>query len=212
MEPPSKDSPYQLIVEGVDDGAFLGKFQEKMLQDGQINERAYIWNMGGIYQDRELRKYLSGLILRSTPVKAIGLIRDADQDPQAAFASITGVLKQINGVPVPSQITKFQVDTQKDLRVGVLILPHDRPGIRETLCLEAVSSAPVIQCVDDFMDCVIAQGNQPHTEDKARLLAYLAAQENTDARTGIAVERDYIPWRSPAFEIIRQFLQDLTIL
>jgi hypothetical protein len=210
---PDKDGPYQLIVEGKEDLHFFGNFQEKMWNNGQIDEGAYIRVMDGKDQTEKLKGVLLSLMAfaqRSDPVRAIGLIGDADDDPGAMFSSLQGAVAAVGTLPVPSQIGVFQTGTRRQPRVGILVLPPDRPGIRETLCLEAVSSEPVMPCVEDFMDCVVANGNNPHDMRKARLLAYLAAQNDTDSRIGIAVQRGYIPWDSPVFEIVRQFLKDLT--
>jgi len=49
----------------------------------------------------------------------------------------------------------------------------------------------------------------PRNPDKARLGVYLASRQETDFRTGIAVERGYIPWNSPAFKEVCDFLQRL---
>ncbi len=205
MQPPTEDSPYQLIVEGPDDVAFFGALQTELYKQGRLNERAFIKIMGGKFQSRNTKKLLLGLKLRSIPVKTIALICDADQNPQAAFSSMQGIVASAD-LPVPLEIGTFQGG---ELRVGILVLPHDRPGIRETLCLEAVSGEPVLQCVDEFMQCAASYGHLPHSADKARLLAYLAAQTDTEARTGIAVERGILPWDSPAFAIIVRFLEDL---
>lgn len=212
MEIPPKDSPYQLIVEGPDDRFFFGAFQTKMQNKKQINERAFIVEMDGIDQIEKLKGLLGALAQRSDPVKAIGLICDADNDPDEKFSRMRRVIEAVPTLPIPSQIGIFQAGASGQPRVGILVLPHDRRGIRETLCLEAIfqSQKQVMSCVDAFMNCVVETGNQPHEMEKARLLAYLAAQNDTDARIGIAVERGYIPWESPVFKIIRQFLKDLT--
>ncbi|NDJ76948.1 MAG: hypothetical protein GYB65_11890 [Chloroflexi bacterium] len=217
MERPPKDSPYQLIVEGPDDLFFFGEFQTQLLKAGLIPDRAYITELGGKDQTLELRKFLSGLIPRSKPVLGIGLIRDADHDPAATFTSVQSVLRQVDGLSVPTVIGKFKVDAARNLRVGVLIIPPDRPGIRETVCLDALAEHPIGPCVDAFVDCVSETGSIPYFEnkpdyfkDKGRLLAYLAAQEHTDYRIGIALARGFIPWDHTAFDSFVRFFQGLT--
>jgi hypothetical protein len=209
MEPPSKNSPYQIIVEGPDDVAFFGDFQTKMVQENQLDDRAWIQSIGGKNQTNKLKTILGALAVRSDPVRSIGLIRDADQDHRTSFLEWKGAVQSVSGLLVPVEIGRFQAAAAGGPRVGILVLPHDRPGIRETLCLEAVSRHPVMSCVDDFMNCVASKGNSPHSEHKSRLLAYLSAQQETDGRVGIAVTKGYIPWNSPAFEILAQFLKEL---
>jgi hypothetical protein len=207
MDRPDPNNPYQIIVEGSDDLSFFIAFQNRMLQAREILQCAFIKEMQDKDQNREHRKHLLALSLSPVPVRAIGIIRDADENPDIEFAKVQGIVRSVDRLPIPTQIGTFQHNA--NFRVGILILPHDHSGTRETLCLEAVAKQPVLPCIDSFLTCIKVIGDAPYSEDKARLLAYLAAQKETSGRIGNAIEKGYIPWNSPTFEIIRRFLRDL---
>ena len=207
MVEPHKNSPYQLIVEGPDDRAFFGAFQERMQKAGLIDERAWIKAVGGVNYISEWRDTIEGFLARPNPPRAIGLVRDADEDPAAAFQSLRDLVAGIEGLPVPERAGEFA--EAGGLRLGILVLPPDRPGTRETVCLQAVADEPVMDCVESYLACVQETGIGLHSEDKSRLQAFLAAQEHADSRTGIAINRGLLPWDCPAFAVIHAFLQAL---
>lgn len=207
MDKPNKNAPWQLIVEGIDDLYFFAELQVKMAQAGQLTRLAHIHKIDGKNNIVELREVLSSFALRRD-VNAIGLIRDADDDPQAAFQSWTGAVSGV-GLPVPARIGQI---TQTQPRVGILVLPPDRPGIRETLCLEAVQGDTAMPCIDDYIACLqnkLAASHFPHSEAKARLGAYLASRREAEFRTGVAIKNGTLPWDSPAFAPIHDFLRRL---
>jgi len=200
--PTSISQPKQLLVEGQTAKYFFEAMQDHLgLEDIQLQ------NFGGI---DELRGYLKAL--RNTPyfeeeVISLGIIRDAEDNPAGAFQSVCNALHQAN-LSIPSQP---EIPAGNDPQINVLILPGAaRAGMLETICLESLRNLPVIACIDQYFECIAkSQIPTPNNMDKARVQAFLAAQERPGLLLGQAAKCGYWPWDSPAFHHVRQFLQAL---
>ena len=61
-----------------------------------------------------------------------------------------------------------------------------------------------------YLSCIEQMaGRVPDNLAKARVHAWLASQEKAGLRLGEAAEKGYWPWKSPAFDSIKQFINDL---
>ncbi len=123
------------------------------------------------------------------------------------FKSVCDALKSI-ALAMPGMPGVFVGESP---RVGVLILPDGHnPGMLEELCLAAIQIYPDLQCVDEYFKCIHQQAKrQPNNLAKARVHAWLASQVEPDKRLGEAAEIGYLPWDSPAFDLLKKFLQAL---
>jgi hypothetical protein len=139
-------------------------------------------------------------------VAAIGVIRDADNDPVAAFRSVCDALVG-NGFKAPGHNGGFAADA---IRTGVLIVgPNAGKGMVEDLCLKSVSDRPEFACVDDYFRCIADKSGRKDFTAKARVRAWMASQTDFDVRVGKAAERGYWPWSSPVFDPVKEFLRQL---
>ena len=192
----------QLVVEGRDAEGFLDALLRHMELTG-----IQIQNFGG---KDELRGFLKAL--KNTPgflsqVTSVGIVRDAETDAGAAFQSVCGAL-QAADLPVPE---KPMVPAVDGLRISVLILPDaEKPGMIETVCLQAVDDDPVMECMAQYFECVKRlTGSLPGNIPKARVQAFLSSRDRPGLGLREAARAGYWPWDSPAFEQIKQFLQEL---
>jgi hypothetical protein len=202
--PQPKEITYakQLLVEGRDAVAFFGALLKHLdLSEVQIR------NFGGI---NELRSFLKAL--RNEPdfwgkVSSLGVIRDAENNPQGAFQSVRDSLLAAN-LPAP---TNTMVSVGADPQVSILILPDAvTPGMLETLCLAAVENDPAMQCVEAYFNCLKQQmAVSPRNPTKARLHAFLSSRPKSDLLIGEAANAGYFPWNHPTFDQVKQFLQSL---
>ncbi len=204
------EQPRLLLVEGTDDYWFFQRIIER-----RKDEDVQVISFGG--KDK-LGDFLTNILvprIRSSDlVKDIGVTRDADEDYSRAFQSVGDSLR-IAGLPVPSEPLIFAEGTLDDaaIRVAAYIMPDNAsPGELETLCLEAVREAAAMPCVDRFFECLESISHVPGKEYKARLGAFLSSVITNDPnlRIGEAVASGVIPWDSPAFSIVHQFLDMLT--
>lgn len=119
-------SPKQVLVEGRDAEEFFGPFLKHIQLAG-----VQIQNFGGI---SELRTFLRLIVkspgFASLPVTSVGIVRDAEDDPDAAFQSVCSAL-QGAGLAVPRRPLTIEGSNPC---VGVFLLPDGQyPGMIETL-------------------------------------------------------------------------------
>lgn len=202
-EPKEILHPKQLLVEGRDAEAFFYPFLEGMKISG-----IQIQNYGGI---RELPSFLKQFVIspqyKGLPVTSIGIIRDAEQNPQDAFKSVCGALEKV-GLRIPSTPL---VPTKKSPQVCVYILPDEKSsGMIETLLLRAVSGDPAFGCIDEYLECVVqATGVEPKPRDKARFLTFLASKPDIKPLTGFAARAGYLEFSSSAYDRLKEFILSL---
>jgi hypothetical protein len=138
-------------------------------------------------------------------VESIGIIRDADDSFTDTFNSVQEALRGAT-LPTPLRSMEFVGNAP---RVGVFIAPdNQKNGALENLCLATVEGDPVLDCVEDYFECLkrIQKIDHPHPS-KARVQVYLAKEPDGDIHMGIAAERDVWKWDSPALELIREFIR-----
>ena len=199
--PKALSKPKLLIGEGKEEVDFFTAFLTHLnISDIQVEQ------YGG---KQGLKSYLRTLLVRPgyLDVVSLGITRDADNSAQSAFQSVCNSLNRAS-LPVPSQPREIVGDNPQ---VSVMILPDSQnTGMLEDLCLAAVETDPVLQCVDEYFDCVYRTvGREPNNQAKARVHAWLSSQIEPDKRLGEAAKAGYWPWNSPEFDSLKQFLQAL---
>ncbi len=165
-----------------------------------------------------LRGFLDGLKDWSgfSRVTSIGITRDADDDPDAAFRSIQGALQNA-GLPVPTACQAPAAGSitiarkTVNINVRVFLFPDCRStGMLETLCLNSVANRPTMTCVRKYFACAKKRENRvPRNSWKAKVHAWLASEEEPDKRLGEAAEKGYWPLEHSAFDSLREFLNAL---
>jgi hypothetical protein len=193
--------PKLLIVEGKDEECFFCALIEHLgINDIQV---------AGIGGKDKLRAHLKGLIKDPSfsRVESLGIVRDADKDPGAAFQSVRESLR-FAGLPLPKKPLVFAKAMPK---VAVMIIPsHKRKGALEDLCLEAVSKDPALICVDQYFACLDQQKiGQAKNPSKAKVRVFLASRKDPTLPLGISAQKGYWPLDNKAFANIKVFLQSL---
>lgn len=192
--PTAVAEPRMLIGEGKEEVLFFKAMLEHMgiagVQVEQYSGKA------------RLASYLRTLIVRPgfDQLRVLHITRDADDSPEAASASVADAVQRAD---FPSSVV-----------VRTFLLPGSgRQGALEHLCMEAIAGQPIERCIDEYFGCVrrvtpvgLSCGTR---QAKARIHAWLAAQEEPDLRLGQAAAKGYIPWSAPAFEGLKSFLQGL---
>lgn len=193
--------PKLLVVEGKDEVFFFGALLSYLvLQDIQAVDMEGKTN---------LRSRLDAIV--KSPgfpnVSCLGVVRDADSDPIAAFQSVRDALDAV-GLPVPNEPLTF---IGQNPQVAVVILPEkDKTGMLEDLCLKSVEQDPAIPCVEQYFQCRPQQGvSLPHHMAKARVRVFLASRPEPDKRLGEAAQAGYWPLDSEAFTQLKRFLQQI---
>jgi len=140
-------------------------------------------------------------------VVSLGIVRDGNSSPASAFQSVCSSLRTLN-LPTPSVLG---VSHGNNPRVAVLILPDGQtPGMLEDVCLNSISSEPIMECIDGYFGCIESKGlSLPLNNSKAKVHVFLAAQRETGKRLGEAAEAGYWPFTHQSFTITKEFLQIL---
>ena len=210
--PKSITHPIQLVVEGVSALYFFRALLRRMNIINQIQ----IQDFGG---KDELEDFLLALKSMSdfNTVVSIGIVRDADNNPSAAFDSVCSALRDVE-LYQPSQPEKFE---GANPRIGVLILPNaNECGMLETLCLQSVSNDPAIKCIEDYLDCLRSNClqepiDESHNIYKAQVQVFLASRTFLSPKRrniwllGQAADKGDWQWDSPAFDHVKLFLTSL---
>ena len=210
------EKPRLLLVEGNDDNQFFRRLIERRHGVNDIQQT-------GVRIDRfaeaaKLSKFLANVIAPAVersvlPVRAIGIVRDADSSYGSAFQSVQGALLNAN-LPVPNaplENTHGVLGNGADISVMAYIMPDNGSiGDLETLILRAVEGRPALECVDNYIECLKAQGQDVRHERKAKLHAFLASDPGDPTlQPGQAIDAGVIPWNSPAFDDVHKFLDML---
>jgi hypothetical protein len=189
----------QLLFEGRD----AERFFEALIKAAGL-PGIQVQNFGGV---DELHGFLKALVRTAafrTRVSSLAIIRDAEDNPAAAFQSVCGVLRNV-GLPVPSQPRIVETFTP---RIGVLILPDETtPGMLETVCLQAIAEWPIMECVEEYFHCIqMRVGATPKNLDKAKVHAYLSSMVRPHLTFGQSAEAGYWPFENPIFDPLKEFL------
>lgn len=188
MIPQPLKKPYLLFVEGKDDKAVI----ELLLQHLAITS-VEVYNVEG---KNNFAPRISAVTVQADfnrIVRRVGIVRDADNDAEAARRSCTGILQPL------SQPTDF------------CIVPSEGAGMIEDLFLAAIHDRPERQCIDDFVQCVVGTGVQIAAPSKFRMRTFLMLHDpDTMQRLNWALQANLVHPAHPAFTPLREFLRSFT--
>jgi len=189
-----------VFCEGKDDELVISCLARELMLDVTIEQ------YGG---KDNLKHFLQGLSKRPEfarqEVKSMAILRDADENLSAAFASVRDTLRQ-NNFEAPDANEAF---TEKPMKVGVFIVGVDGRGMVEDLCLKTVCHRTEFECVETFSRCIAQNVGRKALTSKEKVRVWMAWQEDYDSRVGKAATKGYWPWDSPAFDGLKQFLRAL---
>lgn len=192
-----------LLVEGRDevnlfDVLIRRRFGEKRRSEIQVIDA------GG--RDR-FPNNLRAIKAEARSVRAIGAVRDADDNAGGAFQSIRDHLCDAGYEP-PAAHGGFS--DAKPI-VGVFIVPDgNTPGAIETLCKRSREGDTVSGCVEDYLSCLDGRGvTRSGNRDKSFAHVYLAATDDPVARVGEGALQGVWDFDSDAFADLSAFLCDL---
>jgi len=201
-ESSSIEQSHLLLVEGMDDANFFAA----LLKDLSL-EDIEIWPIG-IGRSFKNNLKILGKLSGFARIKSIGVIRDADDNPSAAFESVRNALND-NGLSAPNSYGSRSTGTPI---TSILILPDgmSSEGMLESLCLSAIKDDPVMSCIEGYFDCISGCGidQREVVKDKAKVHVYLASQNEPDKRLGESAQANY--WKSQfdndVFDNVKRFL------
>ncbi len=198
---------FLLLVEGVDEKHVLGKMVETRIKNQGVREEIQIIPAGG---RRAFRRRLQAIIVQSKKmgmVKAIGIVRDADESAGSAFQSVANDVRAV-GLRAPQRHAEY---SRGNPAVGIFIVPDgSSSGAMETLIRRTVNGDSTAECVNAYLNCLIVSAAVSSANlDKSFVHAYLASKADPLVRVGEAAKQGVWDFNSPVFDPMSQFLEEL---
>lgn len=198
------EKPRLLLVEGRDEVNVFKALMKHCLGGGSDMQ---VVDAGGKDQfPRRMRAIRTAP--KPSPLRSIGVVRDANGDARGSFRSVCGSLRNVGYEPPPVH-GEFSGASPP---VGVFIAPDGvQPGAIETLCRRSVEGKAASACADEYMECLKNRGAmQSSNIDKSFAHAYPASMPNPVARVGEGALSGVWNFESPAFEELSRFLHRLS--
>ena len=208
------DKSSLLLVEGLDEVRFFDAFLSYLGK-----EHVQVSAVGGKGEFRRVLRTLR-LARNFDQLNNLGVIRDADDNPQGAMHSLRSAIEAAN-LPKPRRVGS-RVDRER-ISVYVDVVPGpEQPGCLETVLWETLS-VPERECINSYLECMSTLRQVRHI-DKSRLYAYLAAGPDSKGhgdgdsvprrvkaglRLGEATEMEVWHWESPVLRRVKELLEVL---
>lgn len=199
-----------ILVEGNDEIGFFAALIKNM--GLTLGTDIQIWSVNG---KNNYQNELAGFIGSSgfDGVRSYGMICDADNNALSALVSMQKLLRDAQQ-PCPDKHATCVYDRDKDLKVGIFIMPGYRAtkGMLEDLCLLSIGDHPIRPHMEEYISHIKQemQSNAPKNESKAKVLAFLAGMKESVSQLGIAAQKGCWPLEHEAFIEIRAFIRELT--
>ncbi|HUC58932.1 MAG TPA: DUF3226 domain-containing protein [Streptosporangiaceae bacterium] len=193
------EEPFLILVEGGDDQAVVAA----MVRHEKL-ENFRVHNMFGKASWTARAAVIAKAPEFVTNVKAMGLVRDSDNDPNAAWDSCVSALKACS-FPVPA---KSALSASGQRSAAILIVPaRDEQGAIEELCAKSFDPDR-LACVDSYYACLGAAGVSPNSS-KGRSQAYLAGLRSAPRDLAVAASRGLLDMTHESFDELRAFVHSL---
>jgi hypothetical protein len=198
--------PHVFLVEGLTDQSLVGKLAEVLnLELDDIHVHA----MGG--KDTDWRSFLHDIsqdFAFQDNVRSIGLIRDADQDANAAFASCRNALSKAE-LALPD--APGDVVSDGRVKTGIFIVPgQSRPGFVEHLLVESI---PAIRrdLADSYLQAVRdVPLDAPSDNPKHLIEAFMAGTRRSPSSMRVGLLSGVVfDLSSPTFAELSRFVREL---
>jgi len=207
------ESEYVLAVEGRDEVEF---FKALLKYEKITSAKIQIIDING--KDKFKRNI--EILSKSDgfgDIQAIGFVRDAEKNSaNSAFESICYILKN-NHIPNPKNIE--EIIESHDMKVGIFIMPdNENEGMLEDLCLCSVTTDPIYECMENYLECCapyiaknlnIPKAKLQAYEAPAKIEAYLAAKHKIVDSVGLGAQKKHWDFDHSCFDKVRYFLHQL---
>ena len=193
-----------LLVEDSEDARLLSALVRP-------SEGIQIVEMGGKGRLRDALAVVLEHARKIGGLRAIGVVRDADDGADRAFQSVRDAL-QSKGLASPNRHGDYSEGDRP--AVGVFITPDGiSPGCLESLCVRSVSEVPEARCAEEYLQCVAKVRHAEWTaarRAKAFVHAYQAASADPGNQLNVGVAQGTWDRDSPVFGPLRAFVEQLT--
>jgi hypothetical protein len=172
------------------------------------NRDIQVMDFGGI---TELNNFLKLLANDESydDVETIVIARDAETDAKAATDSIKHSMSQAK-IPVPDKPSEYIKNGTLKTAFVIFPGPEHQKGRLEDLCLSTVENDPLLKCVDDYLECAKAKGEQFSRIHKNKLHCFLAGKNDyAGLPIGLASRERAWDFDHPALEPFKRIIQEM---
>lgn len=211
----SNDHPKRLLVESPDDiGAITGLMRYHVNWEPQ--PKKYVVHVEARNSgDEILQKDFLSTIVKSSGLKVLGLMLDADTKFDARWASIKGFAKpRFPNVPDAMPAAGLVLQDADGLRFGAWVMPDNKShGMLEDFCSMLVPNACKLHW--DYADATCKQARvkgAPWRDAhaiKARVHTWLAWQDPPGERLGAAITKKILDPHSPKALAFVEWIKNL---
>jgi len=142
-------------------------------------------------------------------IDTIVIARDAEKDAKAAKNSIQTSMTEAE-IPVP--VKSFEYATNATLKTAFMIFPgpKQKNGTLEDLCLSTVQNDPLLECVNDYLECVKAKGENLPRIHKNKLHCFIAGKDESVGKPiGLAFKAKVWPPEHPALKPFKRIIKEM---
>ena len=173
-----------------------------------------VMDFGGI---QELSNFLMLLANDESydKVETIVIARDAETNANAAVMSIQGSIERANNeksANIPKPAKSFTYVQKASLKTAFMIFPGPghREGRLEDLCLLTVEDDPLLECVDNYLECAKSKGEQHPRIHKNKLHCFLAGKKDyAGLPIGLASREKAWDFDHPTLKPFKKIIQEM---
>lgn len=200
-----------ILTEGIDGRYVFAKLTRYI----GVQDHYHVFPVGS---KDNFRAYLEEIVKYPNfpSVRGLILVRDADDNPKGAVKSLQDCIQYINkqsknrvDFPVPND--SYKIERNNSFASSLITLPtKDEEGELEDLCLKSVGEEPAMDCVNNYMDCLVDTTERVESpSSKQRAYAYIASHSDPDIRVGLAAQKEIWDFDHECFDEIKRILKNL---
>ncbi len=174
-----------------------------------------VWEVGGKNQFEP--KFAQFIKLRGfDELESIAFVCDSDnRSAVSSFNSLCRIIENVTAeepsfsgnIVLPSRMGEFSEGNPK---IGIYVMPNNSDlGMLENLCLDSVADYPAMECVNEFIQCVLLLEEEPKNIPKAKVQTFLASKEKIVNRLGLGAMKGYWKFESPVWNELKTFISNL---
>ncbi|MCY2951688.1 MAG: hypothetical protein NTU53_06880 [Planctomycetota bacterium] len=194
--------PVAVAVEGAD------YFYSLLAQiDGPVEfADVQLWDFAEIGSPERFVQLLKSLAGFSTKIRAVGLIRDAEESAESKRSELRRAFER-NGLAVPSQAGVIAAGPPA---TGFLVMPVGKEsGCIEHAFLESGACAASLECAKAFLKCVDRSDRNDNWRAKVQVHAIIAASDHPSATLGQSVKQKLWNLSHPTLGVMLDFVRRL---
>jgi hypothetical protein len=165
--------PVAVAVEGLD---YFRTLLSQIKDDPQLQD-VQLWDFKGAHNGNLGRwlKLFTMLEGYGDKIRAIGVIRDAEEDAASTLQSTAQALTNV-GLAPPARPMEV---TAGSPAIGILVMPHNSPsGCLEHAIIEARQPDVPLRCAEEYLHCIGVGLKNENWQAKVKVHALIAAGQN----------------------------------